>query len=66
MDDAGGVLPGSVRHRLAAHWPVLWTQFGVRPMDVGSLTVGEVALIEASVKRWEQEARRAQASGRRR
>lgn len=46
-----------MRRRLAPHWPTLWNQFGVRPMDAGELTPSEVALIEKSMKKWEQDAR---------
>lgn len=35
-----------MRHRLLQWWPVLWTTFGVRPGDVGDLTLTEVLAIE--------------------
>ena len=48
------------------HWPTLWQQFGLRPLDVGDLTVHEVVLIEKSLEHWEQQARIERATTRRR
>lgn len=34
------------------HWPVLWQQFGLRPMDVEHLTLTEAISVEHALEQW--------------
>ena len=38
-----------MRHRFIEWWPVLWQHFGVRPMDVDTLTLVEVLALEQAL-----------------
>lgn len=46
-----------MRHRLIRFWPVLWQQFGVRPMDIEHLTIVEVVALEGALADWERKNR---------